>query len=107
MALVLIVANRTATTAALAEAVRNRAAHGDATFHLVVPAHPHGLHRVVDPQDADRGESEAARGAGGGGGGRGGGGPLRRRSGAAGAEVRGEVGAPEPLSAIQDAVNLR
>jgi hypothetical protein len=96
MALVLIVANRTATTAALAEAVRNRAAHGDATFHLVVPAHPHGLHRVVDPQDADRGESEAALGE-----------ALPLLSAAAGAEVTGEVGDPEPLSAIQDAVNLR
>ena len=96
MALVLVVANRTATTAALSEAVRNRAAQGDATFHLVVPSHPHGLHRVVDPQDVDRGEAQSALAE-----------ALPMLSDAAGAEVTGEVGDPEPLAAIQDAVNLR
>ncbi len=46
---VLIVANRTAATPALVDAIRERAARGPATFHLVVPhsADPdwHILHR--------------------------------------------------------------
>src|SRR4051794_26148064 len=96
MALVLVVANRTATTAALSEAVRNRAAHGDATFHLVVPSHPHGLHRVVDPQDVDRSEAQSALAE-----------ALPVLSDAAGAEVTGEVGDPEPWSAIRAAGTLR
>jgi hypothetical protein len=49
---VLLVANRTATDAPLLEAVRRRAARGPVTFHLVVPATPQGLHRVVDPEVA-------------------------------------------------------
>lgn len=57
---VLIVANRTAATAALLEAVRERAGRDAAHFHLVVPATPHGLHRVVDPEVAGRTEAERA-----------------------------------------------
>src|SRR6266516_2495210 len=49
---VLLVANRTATDAPLVGAVRRRARRGPATFHLVVPATPQGLHRVVDPEVA-------------------------------------------------------
>jgi hypothetical protein len=95
MARVLVVANRTATTPALLDAVRARAAQGDADFHLVVPSHPHGLHRVVDPQDAGRDESEAALAE-----------ALPALTEAAGEEVTGEVGDSEPLAAIQDALHL-
>ena len=91
---VLLVANRTAVTSGLADAVRARVARGPATFHLVVPAHLHGLHKVVDPQEGDAGEAahglEAA---------------LPFLSEAAGAPVTGEVGDAEPLMAIEDAVN--
>jgi hypothetical protein len=39
---VLVVAHKTAATPALLEAVRRRAAHGPAAFHLLVPdPHPH------------------------------------------------------------------
>jgi len=91
---VLLVANRTAATEGLCDAVRARVARGPATFHLVVPAHPHGLHRVVDPQEGDAGEAgrvltEALP-------------PLTE---AAGFPVTGHVGDAEPLMAIEDAVN--
>jgi hypothetical protein len=91
---VLLVANRTAATRGLAAAVRARAARGPVSFHLVVPAHPHGLHKVVDPQDGDAGE--AARGLWE---------ALPFLSEAAGTPVTGEVGDAEPLMAIADAVN--
>ena len=55
---VLLVANRTANTDRLREAVRERAASGTAKFHLVVPAVPSGLHRVVDPEVAGREEAQ-------------------------------------------------
>lgn len=91
---VLLVAHRTATTEGLRDAVRARAARGPAAFHLVVPAHPHGLHRVVDPQEGDEGEAERALAA-----------ALPLLSEAAGAEVTGHVGDHEPLMAIEDAIN--
>ncbi|MGI8781666.1 MAG: hypothetical protein ACR2L8_16125 [Solirubrobacteraceae bacterium] len=47
---VLVLANRTAATPTLLAAVRDRAERGAATFHLVVPASPHGLNRIVDPE---------------------------------------------------------
>ena len=56
---VLIVAHQTAATPALLEAVRERAARGPASFHLVVPRQPHGMHRLVDPQDVGPGEAQA------------------------------------------------
>jgi hypothetical protein len=93
---VLVVAHRTAATPPLLDAVRERAAQGDAAFTLLVPRSAHGLHRVVDPEDTGGDEAEAvlelAL-------------PLLRE--AAGGEVEGMVGDPEPLSAIQDAINLR
>jgi hypothetical protein len=93
---VLVVANRTAATPALIEAVRERAARGPAVFTLLVPHFAHGLHKVVDAADTDVSESEAvlelAL-------------PLLRE--AAGGEVEGIIGDAEPLAAIQDAVNLR
>lgn len=93
---VLIVANRTAATAALVQAVRARAQGGPATFHLLVPATPRGLHRVVDPEDNGRDEAEASLAA-----------ALPILSAAAGTQVSGHVGDPSPLSAIEDAVHLR
>jgi hypothetical protein len=93
---VLVVANRTAATPALIETVRERAARGPSVFTLLVPHFAHGLHKVIDVEDTDVSESEAvlelAL-------------PLLRQ--AAGGEVEGIVGDPEPLAAIQDAVNLR
>jgi hypothetical protein len=92
---VLVVANQTAATPALIEAVRERAQAGPATFTLLVPNTAHGLHRVVDPEDqaATEADETLAKAL-----------PLLEE--AAGGKVEGMVGVPEPLAAIQDAVNL-
>jgi len=93
---VLLVANRTATNLALVQAVRRRAHKGQVLFHLVVPATPQGLHRVVDPEVAGhKAAAERLRGA------------LPLLSEAAGNEVTGHVGDANPLAAVSDALHLR
>ncbi len=92
---VLVVAHQTAATPALLEAVRERAHSGPATFHLVVPRLAHGMHKVVDPQDTGDDEADNVLAA-----------ALPKLSEAAGADVTGSLGDPEPLMAIQDAINL-
>ena len=93
---VLIVAHKTAATPALIEAVRERAARGTCSFTLLVPHPVHGLHRVVDPEDqgADEGQEVLDLAL-----------PLLEE--AAGTPVEGVIGDPEPLAAIQDAINLK
>jgi hypothetical protein len=93
---VLLVANQTAVDTPLAEAVHRRGRQGAATFHLVVPATPRGLHRVVDPEvagvdDATR-RLQAA---------------LPILSEAAGQTVTGHVGDANALAAVADALHLR
>src|SRR3954451_15009654 len=92
---VLIVAHKTAATPALLGAVRERAQRSPATFTLLVPSTPHGLAQITDPEDAGDDEAmqtiELAP-------------PLLEE--AAGGEVDSMIGVPEPLAAIQDAVNL-
>jgi hypothetical protein len=85
---VLVVAHQTAANSALLEAVHERAQQGPVRFHMVVPRRPHGMHKVVDPLEA--GEDGA----------------LPKLSEAAGQQVTGSIGDPEPLMAIHDAVNL-
>jgi hypothetical protein len=93
---VLVVANRTACGPRLIAAVRERAAQGEARFHLIVPAAARGLHKVVDPEDSGKDESRHACDE-----------ALPLLSEAAGHPVTGEIGDAEPLAAIQDAVNLQ
>ena len=92
---VLVVANKTAATPALIEAVRERAGQGAATFTLLVPAAAHGLHQLVDPEDQSASEAESVIALAV---------PLLEE--AAGASVESLVGAPEPLAAVEDAVNV-
>jgi hypothetical protein len=92
---VLVVANKTAATPALLDAVRERAARGPCTFTLLVPNTAHGLHRVMDPEDQDRSEAETTLEL-----------ALPLLSEAAGRRVEGLVGDSDPLTAIQDAINL-
>jgi hypothetical protein len=93
---VLVVAHRTAATPALLDAVRERAARGPCAFTLLVPNVAHGLHRVVDAEDQAQDEAQAVLEL-----------ALPLLEEAAGAPVEGIVGDPEPLNAVQDAVNLR
>jgi hypothetical protein len=92
---VLVVAHQTAATPALLEAVRERARSGPATFHLVVPRQTHGMHKVVDPEDSGDAEANQVLAQ-----------ALPKLGEAAGTRVAGSLGDAEPLSAIQDAVNL-
>jgi hypothetical protein len=93
---VLLVANRTATDEPMLEAVRDRTQRGPATFYLVVPATPRGLHRVVDPEVAGLEEAERRLAL-----------ALPVLSQAAGHRVDGQVGDANPLAAVQDALHLR
>ncbi|MEA2144046.1 MAG: hypothetical protein QOI64_2476 [Solirubrobacteraceae bacterium] len=93
---VLIVANRTAATEKLLEAVRQRAQAGPAVFHLLVPATPHGLHRVVDPEVAGRQEAAAQLEH-----------ALEHLREAAGGDVTGHVGDADPMAAISDTLHVR
>jgi hypothetical protein len=92
---VLVVAHQTAANSTLLEAVHERAQRGPVRFHMVVPCQPHGMHRVVDPTEGGEREANAVLE-----------GALPKLSEAAGQEVTGSVGDPEPLMAIHDAVNL-
>jgi hypothetical protein len=92
---VLVVAHQTAATPALLDTVRERARSGPTTFHLVVPRQPHGIHKLVDPQDASDDEANAVLEE-----------ALPKLSDAAGDRVTGSIGDPEPLMAIPDAINL-
>jgi len=92
---VLVVAHQTAATPGLLEAVRERAQRNPAKFHLVVPRMPHGMHKVVDPEETGEDDAQLVLSE-----------VLPKLSEAAGTEVTGALGDAEPLSAIQDAVNL-
>jgi len=93
---VLVVAHKTAATQPLLDAVRERAERGPCTFTLLVPNSAHGLHKVVDPEDQGAGEAQAVIDQ-----------ALPLLNDAAGSTVEGMVGAPDPNTAIHDAVNLR
>jgi hypothetical protein len=91
---VLVVAHRTAATAGLGDAVRRRASEGPARFTLLVPRTAHGLHRLMDPEEADVSEAQEILDR-----------ALPMLSSAAGSPVDGLIGDPTPLTAIEDALN--
>jgi hypothetical protein len=93
---VLVVAHKTAATQPLLDAVRKRAGEGPATFTLLVPNPAHGLHKAVDPEDLDADEAQGVLEH-----------ALPLLGDAAGSEVEGMIGDPDPSAAIQDAINLR
>lgn len=90
---VLVVANRTAESEELREALMRRAGEGQVSFTLLVPATPHG---VAWAADMHSGSGEADE-------------HMRRaveRLRAAGLDVEGKVGDPDPVAAVEDAVNF-
>ena len=92
---VLVVAHKTAATPALLDAVRERAARGNAEFTLLVPNAAHGLHVVIDAEDQDSNEAEQVLEL-----------AIPLLEEAAGGPVEGMVGDPSPMNAIQDAINI-
>jgi hypothetical protein len=94
MSRVLVVANRTAESPELLEALRARAAQGPCEFTLLVPSTPHGLAWAANPDAGQEG--------------------AERHRQAFVAELREEglnvadakVGDPDPLAAIQDECNF-
>jgi hypothetical protein len=93
---VLIVAHKTAATPALIDAVRERAARGPSTFTLLVPNAVGGLAKVMDPEDQPEDQARDVLSL-----------ALPLLEDAAGGPVDGMVGDPNPMNAIQDAVNLK
>ena len=93
---VLVVAHKTAATQPLLDAVRERAQRGPSRFTLLVPRATHGLHKVVDPEDQDAGETQAVIDQ-----------ALPQLSDAAGTPVESLIGDADPAAAIQDAINLQ
>jgi hypothetical protein len=91
---VLVMANRTAESPELLEALKARAAQGEAEFTLVVPSTPHGLAWAAD-MSAGEGEAEHHREA------------FVEELRGEGLDVKeAKVGDPDPLAAAQDAVNF-
>jgi hypothetical protein len=92
---VLIVAHQTADSPELVEAVARRANEGACTFTLLVPARARGLRRVTDARDPGISDAEERLEL-----------AIPVLSEAAGAAIIGVVGIPEPLAAVQDALNV-
>jgi hypothetical protein len=91
MARILVVANRTAESPDLLEALKAR---GDGNqFVLVVPASGHGIEKAADP-DAAREHTEPHLEA------------ALEKLRAEGLQVEGTVGDGDPLAAVQDACNF-
>jgi hypothetical protein len=91
---VLVVANRTAESPELIDALRERAAQGEVTFTLLVPSTPHGVAWAADMHSGG-GEAEGHMN------------NAVERMRAAGLNVKdGKVGDPDPIAAVQDEVNF-
>jgi hypothetical protein len=94
MAKVLVIANRTAESPELLDALKSRAAQGEAVFTLLVPATPHGVAWAADMHSGGSEAEDHMKAA-----------VQRMRD--AGLEVTdGKVGDPDPIAAVQDEVNF-
>ena len=94
MARILVVANRTAESPELLEALKARAAKGDSPeFLLVVPASGHGLEKAADPDAARKHSGEHLDHA-------------TQTFLSEGLKVETQLGDGDPVAAVQDAVNF-
>jgi hypothetical protein len=93
---VLIVEHKTPTTQALLDAVRERALRGPCVFTLLVPNPAPGLHKVVDPEDQGAASAREVLHE-----------TLPSLEQATGLQIEGIVGDPDPVAAVEDAINLR
>jgi GABA permease len=91
---VLVVANRTATSDELLEALVQRVERGPAEFFLVVPATPRGAAWMTDMNAGAQGAEERL-------------GQALARWRDVGIECEGSVGDPDALAAAADAANAR
>ena len=89
---VLVVANRTAESDQLLAALKARAEQAPTRFTLLVPATPHGVAWAADMHSGGE-EAEGHMN------------KALERFEAAGLEIQGLVGDPDPIAAVQDAVN--
>jgi hypothetical protein len=92
---VLVVANRTAGSPELLAALKERAERGPAKFHLLVPATPHGVSWVADMHSGGDEAEEHVRQA------------VERLRGEGLDVDDGKVGDPDPVAAVEDAVNFK
>jgi hypothetical protein len=92
---VLIVAHQTADSRELIDAVSRRVDEGPCTFTLLVPSRAPGPRDVASSEDSGAREAEERLEV-----------AIPLISEAAGEAIVGVVGSPEPLAAVQDALNL-
>lgn len=90
---VLVVANRTAESPELREALKKRAAEGDCVFTLLVPSTPHGIAWAADMHSGGEEAEEHREGF------------LRELRGEGLNVVDAKVGDPDPLAAVSDECN--
>jgi hypothetical protein len=92
---VLVVANRTAESPELLDALRSRAVHGPCEFTLLVPSTAHGLAWAADPGEAGQADAERHRQA-----------FLEQLRDEGVDVVDAKVGDGDPLAAISDECNF-
>ena len=94
MARILVVANQTCESPELLEALKARAAQGDAEFYLVVPASGHNMIEKATDPDAAAAETVQHLD------------HAVKRFREEGLTVEGQLGDGDPIAAVQDAVNF-
>ena len=92
---VLVVANRTAGSPELLQALKDRAVEGPVKFHLLVPSTPHGVAWATDMHSGGGVAESHVR-------------ACVDQMRAEGLDVdEGKVGDPDPVAAVEDAVNFK
>jgi hypothetical protein len=90
----LVVGNQTLDSPSLAAAISERIHQGPATFHVVVPAIPAQKGLTWNEEEARHAAGERLA-------------QMLTRLQGLGADATGEVGAPDPIEAVEDALRAR